>query len=116
MADQISWIFEARVKPGKRAELEEAIAGLVQVADGEPGTLGYQWSIDEDGGAAVREHYADSAAALAHLQGFKRDWLERMLTLVDPIGTTVWGDVSPELRTELGEGTSFHTELGGFAR
>lgn len=34
------WLFEARVKPGRRAELKEAIAALVQVAEGKSGTLG----------------------------------------------------------------------------
>jgi quinol monooxygenase YgiN len=40
MGEGISWLFEARVKPGRRAELEKAIDELVRVADGEPGTLG----------------------------------------------------------------------------
>jgi quinol monooxygenase YgiN len=82
MGDEISWLFEARVKPGKRAELEQAIAELVRVADGEPGTLGYEWSIDGNGEAAVRERYADSGAALTHLRAFEANWLERMLTLI----------------------------------
>jgi quinol monooxygenase YgiN len=116
MGDEVFWLFEARVKPGKRAEFEETVAELVQVADGEPGTLGYQWSVDEEDGAVVREHYASSEAALTHLRGFEENWLDRMLTLVEPIGTTVWGDPSEELRAELGDGTSFHTALGGFSR
>jgi quinol monooxygenase YgiN len=116
MGAEISWLFEVTVKPGKRVELEAAIAELVQVADGEPGTLGYQWSIDEDGMAAVRERYADSDAAFAHLRAFEENWQERVLTMVEPIRTTVWGEPSEELRAELGDGARFHTELGGFAR
>lgn len=116
MGDEISWVFEARVKPGKRAELEEAIGELVKVAEGEPGTLGYRWSVDGDGEAAVREHYASSEAALTHLRGFEQNWLERMLTMIEPIGTTVWGEPSDELRAELGPEASFHTALGGFGR
>lgn len=38
MGEEISWLFEARVKPDRRAELEEAIDELVRVVDGEPGT------------------------------------------------------------------------------
>lgn len=115
MGGEISWLFEARVRPGKLAELEEAVADLVRVAESEPGTLGYRWSIDEDQ-AALRERYADSAAALTHLRGFKRDWQDRLLTSIEPLGTTVWGDPSEELRAELGPETSFHTPLGEFTR
>lgn len=116
MSTEISWLFEARVKSGKRAELEGTIDELVRVADGEPGTLGYEWSIDEDGEAAVRERYADSGAALAHLRAFEENWQERVLTMIEPTRTTVWGEPSGELRAELGAGTRFHTALGGFAR
>lgn len=86
------------------------------MAEGEPGTLGYEWSIGEDGEAAVREHYADAEAALTHLRGFEENWQERLLALIEPTRTTVWGEPSEELRSALGEGTRFHTPLGGFTR
>jgi hypothetical protein len=33
--DQISWVFEARLRPGKRAKLEAVVAELVRAALGE---------------------------------------------------------------------------------
>jgi quinol monooxygenase YgiN len=116
MGDEVPWMFEARAKPGKRAALEEAIADLVELSGGEPGTPAYEWSIGEDGAAASRERYVDSNAALDHLRGFEENSLERMLTLIEPGRTTVWGKAGDDLWVELGEDAGFQAVIGGFVR
>ncbi len=118
MSDQVSWLLELAVKPGELDNLRALMAEMVESTQGEPGTLAYEWSIDEGGGVVhVYERYADSAAVMAHLGTFGKRFADRFLGAVGPTRFTVFGTPSAELRAALdGFGATYLQPFGGFAR
>ncbi|MCP4315131.1 MAG: hypothetical protein GY789_03645 [Hyphomicrobiales bacterium] len=82
------------------------------------GTLGYQWSISDDGShGQVHERYRDSEAALAHLASFNKNFAARLMELVNPAGMVVFGTPSAALKKELeGAGPVNMLPAGGFVR
>lgn len=115
----ISWVFSVTIKDGAVERLKAMIA---EMADGarasESGTLGYEWSISDDGNSGqVHEHYRDSEAALAHLASFNENFAARLMELVDPTGMVVFGTPSAALKKELeGANPIYMQPAGGFVR
>ena len=118
MSDQVSWLLELAVKPGELDNLKTLMAEMVASTQGEPGTLAYEWVIDEGGGGVhVYERYADSAAVMAHLGTFGERFADRFLGSVDPTRFTVFGTPGAEVRAGLaGFGPTYLQPFGGFAR
>ena len=62
------------------------------------------------------ERYADSAAALAHLRQFERNFAKRFLEMVDRTRFTVLGNPGDELRAVLDRfGAMYLKPFGDFA-
>lgn len=97
--ENIGWIVEAQIKEGKRAEFEAVMAEIVADAKAkEPGTLNYQYYVNEDGLVLVYERFANEEAALAHINGSWGTFAGRWIETADV--TQMWhiGNLSDELR------------------
>jgi quinol monooxygenase YgiN len=117
MADQVSWRVELAVKLGQLENFRALTAEMVESTRDDAGVLNYQRFVSEDGKVVhLYERYADSAAALAHLQAFGQKFGERFLRMVERTRFTVYGTPSDELRGVLdGFGASFLAPFDDFA-
>lgn len=118
MEKQVSWVVEVAVRQGQLDALKALMEELVASARAEPGTLGYEWYVSDDGSTVhVHETYADSEATIAHNTVFAERWSERFLAAVEPSRFTVYGDPSPAARAILdGFGATYLAFWGGFPR
>jgi quinol monooxygenase YgiN len=114
----IAWTLEVAVKPDQVDTFRALMEEMVISTQGEPGALGYEWFIGEDGGVVhLHERYADSAAALAHLGTFSEWFAGRFLAAVDPTRLTVMGSPSDQVKAALsGLDPTFLRPFGGFVR
>jgi quinol monooxygenase YgiN len=110
MSSEVSWVFEAAVKPGAAddyAALAREITADNQAA--EPGQLNFEWFFDGQD-VHICERYTDSPAALLHVQRFVTNFAPRFLSMCTPTRMSVYGEPSEELRTAL---TDFQPPLPG---
>jgi quinol monooxygenase YgiN len=102
MAGEILWHVELKVKPGQLGNFRTLTREMVAVTRREPGVLSYQRFASEDGTIIhVYERYADSAAALAHLEAFAKRFADRFSAMVERKTFTVFGYPSTELKAVL---------------
>jgi len=117
MSTEISWVFEAAIKPDSlddfRAMARE-ISADNQAA--EPGQLSFEWFIDGND-VHIYERYQDSAAGVFHVQRFVENSASRFLDMCTPTRMSVYGDPSDELRTMLaGFNPCYLEALAGYVR
>ena len=104
MGEQVAWHVELMVRPGVREAFRELTGAMAEATRGELGVHVY-------------ERYVDSAAAVAHVRTFQRQFGDRFVGLVDRTRFTVYGTPSVELRGILdGFGATYMAPFGGFAR
>jgi quinol monooxygenase YgiN len=119
MTNKVAWVLEARIADGQSAALDALQTEMSEatLAD-EPGTLNYEWFVDEEKSAChIYECYADSAAALTHIGNFNSKFAERFLQILEPTGLTVYGRPDDQTMAALSTmGAVFMAPLGGFAR
>jgi len=117
MGDQISWCVELAVKPGQLDNFQALTGEMVEAARREHGVLAYQRFVSADCKLVlVYERYADSAAALAHLRQFEKNFAKRFLEMAERTRFTVLGNPSDELRALLdGFGARYLEPFGDFA-
>jgi quinol monooxygenase YgiN len=118
MEGHVSWVIELDVKDGQLDTFKELMEEMVAGTSAEPGTLGYEWYISDDGGTVhIYEKYADSDAMVTHVSGFMKNWAGRFLGCVDVTRFIVYGDPSPAARELLdGFGGKYLGPWGGFSR
>jgi len=118
MGGEVSWQVELAVKPGQLDNFRALTGEMVESTKREPGALIYERFVSEDGkGVYVYERYADSAAAVAHLQAFGRIYGERFAKMVERRRFTVFGTPSDELKGILdGFGATYLGPFAGFSR
>jgi quinol monooxygenase YgiN len=117
MGDQISWCVELAVKPGQLDNFQALTGEMVEAARREHGVLAYQRFVSADCKLVlVYERYADSAAALAHLRQFEKNFAKRFSEMAERTRFTVLGNPSDELRALLdGFGARYLKPFGDFA-
>jgi quinol monooxygenase YgiN len=117
MGDQISWHVELAVKPDQLENFRTLTGEMVESTRAEPGVLSYQRFVSDDGKFVYAyERYANSAAAVAHLQKFGKHFSGRFLAMVDRMRFTVFGHPSDELRGLLdGLGATYLKPFDDFA-
>ncbi|MGE3536200.1 MAG: putative quinol monooxygenase [Candidatus Tectimicrobiota bacterium] len=118
MHKPIAWQVELAVRPGALDAFRALTVEMVAATRQEPGVLCYERFISPDGRLVhVYERYADSAAALAHLHAFARQFGTRFAALVERQRFTVYGTPSAELRALLdGFGARYLRLLDGFVQ
>ncbi len=119
MTDQVAWLLELAIKPGELDNLKDLLAEMVAATEAdEPGTLDYEWSIDDEGTTChIWERYADSAATMVHLGNFGAKFAPRFMAALEPTRMVVYGSPSDDARQQLaGMGAVFMAPAGGFTR
>ncbi|MCP4303525.1 MAG: antibiotic biosynthesis monooxygenase [bacterium] len=114
----VHWVLDVAIKDGELENLKTLIAEMAESAEAEPGTLEYQWMINEDGSVGrLSERYASSTATLVHLDSFNQNFAERFETMVDPGRFVVLGDPGDKVRTAIaGFNPIYMQAAGGFSR
>jgi len=117
MSDEISWLVELAVRPGQLDNFRALTGEMVESARREKGVLSYQRFVSGDGSAVhVYERYADSTAALAHLQMFEKRFSLRFRSMVERRRFSVFGTPTDELKALLDRfGATYHRPVGDFA-
>jgi quinol monooxygenase YgiN len=116
MQNEISWRVKLTVRTGQFDNFEILTGQMVEFARTEAGVLSYERFITDDGKYVhVYGRYVDSAAALVHLQEFRRKFADRFSSMVDRKEFTVFGNPSSDLKAVLDEfGTLYLRYLGDF--
>lgn len=117
MSNQISWVIEVEILPGKLDDFRAVTRDLIAKTEPEPGTLAYEWHLSPGGKTChIFERYADSAALVKHCEGFGQ-FAERFFAACQPVRFTVYGEPSAEAKAMI---TDLHpvyfARLGGFTR
>jgi quinol monooxygenase YgiN len=117
MSTEVSWVFEAAVKPDSLNDFR-ALAREISADNksAEPGQLSFEWFI---GGNDVHiyERYRDSAAGMFHVQRFVDNFASRFLGMCTPTRMSVYGHPSDELRAGLaGFNPRYLDALAGYVR
>jgi quinol monooxygenase YgiN len=100
--DQVAWHVELAISPGGVAALKRLTAEMIAASRADPGTLSYQRFIsDNESVLHVYERYADSDAAVAHLEMFAHHFGARYSQLVERRRFSVFGTVNDALRRTL---------------
>lgn len=118
MDEEVAWLLEVTVKPGKLDTFRALAAEMVTSTRGEAGTLTYQWFVSNDGSAVhIYERYASSAAVMTHLQAFGSTFAERFFAAVDITRWMIYGAPSAEVTSALNTfGPTYLGPFGGFVR
>jgi quinol monooxygenase YgiN len=117
MSTQIYWLLEVAINPGKLEAFRSVANDLIAATEKEPGTLGYQWNLNEDETVChIYERYQDSAAMLVHVQSFGK-YAARFMQACRPTRFDFYGNPSEEAKAALTDlHPTFFKPLGGFNR
>ena len=119
MADYVSWVLEVEVLDGQEEAFRELVKEMVAATDAdEPGTVIYEWSLDEAGKfCAIHERYVDSAAVMVHMTTFGKVFAKRFLSVCRPKRMTVFGSPDETVKKTLAALKPLYlTQIGGFER
>ena len=117
MSEAVHWLLELSIRPGKLEDFFGVMNEMIASTKSEAGTLIYEWCFNKDQTVCnIYERFADSEAALDHLDAFGSS-AERFLTAVEPQKLTVLGDPNDKLRRALaGLSPVYYQKMGGFTR
>jgi quinol monooxygenase YgiN len=119
MSKTVYWVLELSVRPGALPDLKDLMKEMVAATAGnEPGTLNYEWTLDEEGRAChIFERYADSSAVMAHLATFGEKFSDRFMSLVEPTRIVLYGNPDEQVKGALADlNPVVMTPIGGFSR
>jgi quinol monooxygenase YgiN len=117
MSEQISWLLEVSIIPGKLDDFRAVARDLIANTQPEAGTLDYEWHLSPDNKTChIFERYKDSAAMIMHVEGFGK-FAERFLASCRPTGFSVYGKPSAGAKAHLADlGPVYFSPLGGFSK
>ena len=117
MSENISWILQVAIHPGKLNEFQAVAADLIAASRSEPGTLDYEWNLSEDSTIChIFERYQDSDALLKHIQSFGT-YARRFMESCHPTRFHVYGIPSEAAKAALEElHPVYFLPIGGFSR
>ena len=111
-------IVRQTINPGGLEEFRKlAQLGAAGAEAGEPGTLGYEFFLNEEGTESyLNEYYADSESFVAHFSNVQ-PILQASMKVSGFVEAIVLGDPSPEARAVLsGLGAKYFSDCIGFCR
>lgn len=117
MHPYISCLFTLAVKPHDFAEFKALISKIVAVTQQEPGTLVYEYSVNEDTSTVhILERY-NADAVVSHVDTTFAPFGARFLELCTVKGLVVYGTPDAEIRKRLDPfGAVYMTPFDGFSR
>jgi quinol monooxygenase YgiN len=116
--DSFRLIVRQTINPGGLEEFKRlAGLGAGNAEAGEPGTLGYEFFIDQEGKECfLNEYYADSESFLTHFANVQ-PILQASMGVSGLVEAIVLGDPGPEARAALaGLGAKYYSDCIGFCR
>jgi len=118
MREEIYWVVTASLHPGKFEDFKDVVAGLVAETRDEPGSLAYDYSVnDERTVIQVFESYRDSDAVVHHVTKTFPPFAERFTECVAIQGFVVYGVPNAAAREVLdGFGSTYMSPFEGFTR
>ena len=118
MTGAIQFLIKLSVSADKRDAWKTLMHEMLAATEKEPGTLVYEWYVDDATGRfQLHERYADRAACENHIDNFVTNFAERFLGIASDIEFTVCGDPSEKVREVLaGLAPSYFALTAGFAR
>ena len=119
MSQNVYWMLELDLKAGRVDDFRALMGEMVAATrENEPGALGYEWSLSEDGTRChIFEHYANSAATMVHLGNFADKFAGCFLDILSPTKFVVYGSPDKEVRGALAAfGPTYMQPVGGFTR
>lgn len=117
MSAYVHWVIELKIAKDQagafKALADEAVAATRQ----EPGCLGYDWNIADDGETVnIYECFKDSEAVLAHMQNFGK-FRDRFRAMITPVSFTIYGSPNAAVREALASrGVRYFNSIAGFIR
>ncbi|WP_313515704.1 hypothetical protein [Pseudomonas sp.] len=117
MHPTISCLFSLAIKTEDFPTFKALIAEVVAETRKEPGTLVYEYSVNEEHDSAhILERY-NADAVVSHMDTTFAPFAERFLALCSITGLTVYGTPNAEIRKRLDPfGAVYMTPFDGFSR
>lgn len=114
-SEAIAWQVELAVLPERLDAFCALTACMTAAAAGEEGVLVYERYLDADARIVyAMERYADSRAAVAHLQAFRKNFAAAFENLAERRRFLVFGTPSAELHALLADyGATFLNRMDG---
>jgi len=103
MSEQIYWVLEVAILPGQLDHFRAVARDLISKTESEPGTLGYEWNLNDDKTVChIYERYKNSDALVAHVQSFGA-FAERFLQACRPTRFHVYGTPNEAAKAALAD-------------
>jgi quinol monooxygenase YgiN len=118
MSENIYWVIELAVTPGRFEDLKTLVAELHEANRNKDGFLTYAVAISDDRQVChFYERFQDSAAIINHTQSFGPKFSERFFEILKPTRFVIYGTPSAEVKDAVaGFNPVYMTPLAGFRR
>ena len=104
MTENVYWIIELAVNPGRFEDLETLVAELLEANQEKVGFLTYGVLISDDRQVChIYERFQDSAAIINHMQSFGPTFATRFLDILKPTRFVIYGTPSAEVKEAVAE-------------
>ena len=102
MTENIYFVIELAVNPGRFEDLKTLMAELVEANRNEVGMLTQEWAISDDRQVChIYERFQDSAAVMTHMQLFGANFAPRFFEILKPTRFVIYGTPSVEVKDAL---------------
>jgi quinol monooxygenase YgiN len=117
MSENISWILQVAIHPGKLDDFRAVAKDLIAKTKSERGTLDYEWNLSEDETVChILERYQDNKAVIAHVKSFGA-FAQRFMEACHPTHFYLYGTPSAVVKEALADlQPIIFTPIGGFSR
>ena len=117
MSENISWILQVAIYPGKLDDFRALAGDLILATQSEPGTLTYEWNLSDDSTIChIYERYQNAEALLNHLHSFG-PYAERFMQCCCPTRFHVYGTPTDAVKGALADfNPVYFLPMGGFSR
>ena len=118
MSENIYWVIELAVTPGRFEDLKTLVPELLEANRNKVGFLTYAVAISDDRQAChIYERFEDSAAIMNHMQSFGPKFSERFFEILKPTRFVIYGTPSAEVKDAVAPfNPVYMTPLSGFRR
>jgi len=118
MNENVNFLFELAVNPGRFEDLKTLVAELLEANRKEVGFLTCEFAISDDRQVChIYERFEGSAAIMNHLQSFGPKFSERFFGILKPTRFVIYGTPSVEVKDALAASNPVYmAPLGGFRK